>query len=192
MEEDWGVSGGAEASRQFGRPEERSYLLAECGDVGRFWEMWARRLAEVVLVVRRPDGRLVLQTKRFYPPNTYRLPTGGIWTGEDLLAAVRRETLEEMGLPAYIVRFLGVLHYHFRHCDEPMIRTSFVFLLDIGPGPLQPQDVSEQITEYREVPVGELPAVAQHLESLPGDWAIWGQFRALGHRFVADVLMRNS
>ncbi len=182
------VPGLAEAERRYGRPEVRVYDLGDCGDLDRFWEMWEHRQAEVALVIRRPGGLIVLQTKSFYPPDTYRLPTGGIRPGEALLAAVCRELREETGLEADIVRFLGVLHYRFRRGGKPTERSSYVFLMQAGPGELRPQDLTERISAFREVPPRELPAVADRLEQLPGEWAVWGRFRALVHRFVAEAI----
>ncbi len=182
------IAGVAEAERLYGRPVERAYELPDCGDLDRFWEMWESREAEVVLVLRRADGCVLLQTKLFYPPGAYRLPSGGIRADEDVLAAVLRETREETGLPARPVRFLGVLRYRFEHCAQPMERASYVFLLEAGPGRPWPQDEAEQISGFREVPPGELVAVAEQLERLPGEWAVWGRFRALVHRFVAEAM----
>lgn len=181
------VPGLAAAEACCGRPEVREYDLGARGDQERFWEMWEARQAEVVLVIRRPNGRVVLQTKGFYPPGAYRLPTGGIRPQEDLLAAVRREMREETGLEARIVRFLGVLCYRFTRRGEAMTRASYVFLLQAGTEEMRPQDGQERISGFREVPVDELEGVAAHLEGLAGEWAVWGGFRALVHRFVAEA-----
>lgn len=188
MQDSIAVPGVSEAEWLYGRPQVRTYELPGCGDQERFWEMWGSRQAEVVLVLRRPDGRLLLQTKRFYPAGTYRLASGGIRAGEDLLAAVRRETQEETGLPAQPVRFLGILRYRFQHCAEPLERASYVFLLDVGPGAPCPTDESEQISAYCEVPARDLPAIAERLEHLAGEWGVWGRFRAIAHWFVAEML----
>jgi 8-oxo-dGTP pyrophosphatase MutT (NUDIX family) len=182
------VPGLAEAQRLYGEPQVCAYDLGDCGDVDRFWEMWERRQAEVVLVLRRPDGRIILQTKAFYPAGTFRLPTGGIRPREDLLAAVRRETQEETGLAAQPLRFLGNLRYRFRRLGVPAERESYVFLLDAGPGALRPQDETEQITAFREVCPAELVGVAAQLAEMVGEWSVWGRFRALVHRFVAGAL----
>jgi 8-oxo-dGTP pyrophosphatase MutT (NUDIX family) len=182
------VPGVAEAEHLYGPPQVRTYDLGDCGDADRFWEMWKQRQAEVVLVLRRPNGRLILQTKAFYPAGTYRLPTGGIRPGEALLAAVRRETREETGLAAEPVRFLGHLRYRFRRLGAPAERRSYVFLLDAGPGEVRPQDETEQITAFREVSPAELSGVAARLAGMAGEWGVWGRFRALAHEFVAGVL----
>lgn len=182
------VPGVAEAECLYGEPQVCTYDLGDCGDVDRFWEMWEQRQAEVVLVLRRPNGRVALQTKAFYPAGTFRLPSGGIRPGEDLLAAVRRETQEETGLAAQPLCFLGILRYRFRRLGVPAERESYVFLLDAGPAELRPQDEAEQITASREVPPAELAGVAAQLSAMAGEWRVWGRFRALAHGFVAGVL----
>jgi ADP-ribose pyrophosphatase YjhB (NUDIX family) len=182
------VAGLAEAEERLGTPVERTYDLDDWGDDRRFWEMWESRKAEVILVICREGGRVVLQTKRFYPEGVFRLPTGGVREGERLLEAVRRELREETGLEASPERFLGVLHYRFRRGGRAMERASYVFLVRGGAAPLAPQDEGEGISAFRDVPLSELPSVARSLESLPGDWAVWGAFRALAHRFVAEVV----
>ena len=192
MAGDCEVPGRPEAERLYGRAEVRTYDLGDWGDRDRFWEMWHNRQAEVVLVLRRPDGRLILQTKAFYPAGTFRLPTGGVKERESLLAAVAREVEEETGLAAQVACFLGILCYRFRRGGRPMQRASCVFLLDAGPGELCPRDRSEQITAFREVPPADLDAVAGRLEQMPGEWAVWGRFRALAHRFVVEAMARRE
>lgn len=182
------VPGLAEAERLYGRPVERSYELGACGDLERFWHMWSHRQGEVVLVLQRPDGRILLQSKAFYPAGTFRLPSGSIQAGEPLLEAVQRELREETGLTGRVLRFLGILHYHFTRCAQEQERASYVFLLSIGPEPVRPEDESEQITLAREVRPEELHAIAQSLEHMGGEWAVWGRFRALAHEFVASVM----
>ncbi len=182
----------AEVQRLFGRGAVREYDLGDCGDEPRFWQMWGHRQGEVLLAIRRPGGRMLLQTKAFYPPGAYRLPTGGIQEGEALLDAVRREVLEETGLDARVERFLGTLCYRFRRAGRPLVRATYAFLLDGGAAPLRPQDEAERITGFRELPWSKLPAVAGGLEGQPGEWAVWGRFRALGHRFVAEAMTSDA
>jgi len=182
------AAGLAEAEQRYGRPEVRRFDLGDVGDEERFWEMWRARRAEVVLVIRRAGGRVLLQTKSFYPEGTYRLPTGGVREGEPLLDAVRREMLEETGLEAEIVRFLGVLCYDFRRGGQAQQRASYVFLLDNRTGLPAPCDEAERISGFREVSLPELALVSQQLEQIPGEWAVWGRFRALAHRFVDEVM----
>ena len=188
------VRGIEEAAARFGRPVERSYRL----DVGpedfqHRKRIRAKRCGEVILAVRRKNGKFLLHTKTFYPPGAYRLPSGGVEPGEDLATAVVREAHEETGLDLCIERFLGILRYRFCWQGLESEFTSYVFLLSEIGGSLAAQDVGERISGYREVPLGELPEVARALEHLadPG-WEAWGRFRAPAHRFLAEVLSKDS
>jgi ADP-ribose pyrophosphatase YjhB (NUDIX family) len=159
------------------------------------------RVAEVVFVIRRPNGRLLLQTKAFYPPGAYRLPSGSITAGEPVLAALWREAAEETGLRAILLRFLAVIRYAIVTPEsEPAgsparTFTSYVFLLQETGGELCTADEDERVTGFREIEPGELPGVADRLEALASSpetglnaWGDWGRFRAIAHRLVWDML----
>lgn len=153
------------------------------------------RFAEVCMVVRRPSGSVLLSIKTFYPRGAYRLPTGGIDKDEPLLDAVLRETLEETGLAVDVRRFLAVLTYHDGSSGPPVFHT-FAFLLDDPSGAsVTPLDEQEQIESYVEIPVSDLPRVADRLDRIPADggpgianWDAWGRFRAHAHRVVHEAL----
>jgi NAD+ diphosphatase len=153
------------------------------------------RFAEVCMVVRRPTGDLLLSIKTFYPRGAYRLPTGGIDRDEPILVAVLRETREETGLTVEVKRFLAALTYRDGAGGPPVFHT-FAFLLDDPSGaPVTPLDRDEQIESYVEVPVAELPRVADRLERIPADggpgianWDAWGRFRAHAHRAVHEAM----
>jgi len=155
------------------------------------------RYGEVCMVVRRPKGTLLLSIKTFYPRGAYRLPTGGIHRGEPILDALLRETNEETGLQTDVRRFLARIAYH--SVDAPTgvpIFHTFAFLLDETGGTLGALDTTEQIEDWREIEVAELPRVASFLDDLRapgavdigGDWRAWGKFRAVVHRAVAEAL----
>lgn len=155
------------------------------------------RYGEVCMVIRRPDGKLLLSIKTFYPRRAYRLPTGGILHGEGVLASLRRETHEETGLDTDVRRFLARISYRGRSSPKgPPLFHTFAFLLDEVGGTLGSLDPSERIEAWREIDPAELPTVAESLErlttkgteSIGGDWAEWGRFRAVVHRAVADAL----
>ena len=175
---------------RYGEPIVRAVALDDCAfdPVGN-----PDRFAEVCMVVRRPSGGLLLSTKTFYPDGAHRLPTGGIQAGEEILAAVRRETQEETGLDVELRRFLAAITY-LDGPEGPPIFHTFAFLLGVLGGTLGPLDLHEQISEYIAVRPGELPAVADRLGSIragaaPGsNWPAWGRFRAVVHRIVAEAL----
>jgi NAD+ diphosphatase len=159
------------------------------------------RYGEVCMVVRRPSGKVLLSIKTFYPRGAYRLPTGGIHPGEPVLEALVRETHEETGLGTEVRQFLA--HIAYLSVDAPAgtpLFHTFAFLLDETGGTLGAIDTSEQIEDWREVPVAELPRVADFLDDLRsagtldigGDWRAWGKFRAVVHRVVHRALTSQA
>ncbi len=179
-------------SQRFGAPITREIALDDIAfdPVGN-----PSRFAEVCMVVRRPTGNVLLSIKTFYPRGAYRLPTGGIDKDEPILDAVVRETHEETGLKVDVRRFLAALTYR-DGPTGPAVFHTFAFLLDDPSGaPVRPLDEAEQIESYLEVPVAELPQVAERLDRIAADgapgienWDAWGRFRAHGHRAVFEAL----
>ncbi len=155
------------------------------------------RTGEVLMAVRRPNGKLLVALKTFYPRGAYRLPTGGIHHGESIHDALLRETKEETGLETTVRRFLATIAYRGRSSPTaaPLFHT-FAFLLDELRGTLGALDTDEQIEDWREMAPAELRAQADVLDALAttgtrcigGSWADWGRFRAIAHRAVADAL----
>jgi 8-oxo-dGTP pyrophosphatase MutT (NUDIX family) len=187
------VRGVQAAKERYGEPLVWQRTLEVSAETVEYWRNLAdRRVAEVVLLVRRPDGRLLLHTKAFYPPGAYRLMSGGIHPGEDVAEAALREAAEETGLQVRIERFVGILRQRFVHEGEEAAFTSCLFLLAEEGGKLGNHDADEEITDYREIAPEELPAVAEALEALPPDWADWGRFRAAAHRMAACALLGDA
>ncbi len=152
------------------------------------------RVGEVCMVIRRPDGKLVLSIKTIYPRGAHRLPTGGVGIGEPVLDALMREVHEETGLSVLVRRFLALITYRVAGEQAPVFHT-FAFLLDETGGTLGLLDPDEQFEEYIEIDPAELPRVADRLEHLPesergtvGSWQDWGRFRAVVHRAVHEAL----
>lgn len=184
-----GATGIERAVARCGRPREWHCTYDVSSDGFGYWQLVAaNRSAEVVLPLRRTDGRILLHTKGFYPAGTFRMLTGGIRPGEDLLAAAAREAREETGLQVTIERFLGIIHHLFVYGGDSIALDSYI-LLAAGPDEApHPTDEDEGITGYQEVPAEGLLAVAQQLEALPAKWAEWGRFRASPHCLAYEVL----
>ncbi|NPA90783.1 MAG: NUDIX hydrolase [Chloroflexi bacterium] len=142
------------------------------------------RRAEVLLLVQGPDDRVLVHTKRFYPRGAFRLPTGGIRTGEGVEEALVRELEEETGLLPEAKRLIGVLAYDIRHGDRQVPFASYAYWVRVPSLDVRPQDESEEIAEFRWVPWAALPQITQTLYHVPPEWSDWGRFRALGHAFV--------
>ncbi len=151
------------------------------------------RRAEVCYVMRRGNDRdVLLHIKRFYPPQGYRLPTGGIQQGEAVMATLAREIWEETGQQvgdgvavahAVVERCLGVVVYTLRHAtlgDVPFATYCFGTRM-AAEAELAPQDADEQIAGWRWLPPAQLDAQAETLEGVASThpiWADWGRFRA--------------
>lgn len=119
--------------------------------------------------------------------------TGGVKPGEEPGAAALREAYEETGLQVELKRNLARIDYEFHYEDETLTFTSYLFLVQDQGGVLGPLDADEKITDFREVALADLPALADQLEALQGDdWADWGRFRAPAHRIAYQLLVQDD
>jgi 8-oxo-dGTP pyrophosphatase MutT (NUDIX family) len=163
-----------------------------------------RRRAEICYIMHRgsvTDG-VLLHIKTFYPRGAYRLPTGGIHQGEQVMETLGREIKEETGLTVgngpdqvQVQRCLGVISYALAHrgLQQTFPFATYHFLAQM------PRD-AEIVTLDPEEHIGgwawrkpqELWKVAAYLEQVgkrSPEWGDWGHFRSLSHRFVAERLM---
>ncbi len=157
----------------YGEPRDLTHTLADTS----FRPVSGRRMAEVAMAIRRPNGKILLQTKESYPDGVFRIPTGGLKRGEAIESALLRETEEETALDVAIRRFIAILTY--RCPDESIVFRSYLFLLDEVGGTLQETDPEEGITGWIEADATELNRSARHLRASPKSWRDWGDFRAL-------------
>lgn len=158
-------------------------------DVGHYFygKMVRKRrgsAGEVVMVIRRPGGKVLLNTKEFYPEGVYRLLSGKMKGRESPDDTLEREAYEETGLRVRVERYLGKIGYVLTSPSGIMGYVSHVFLTEQTTGEPAPIDAEERITDFREEDPCELQHVAQGLRSLPEDWADWGRFRAIAHDLV--------
>ncbi len=156
---------------------------------------WARKVtkrrAEVIQVLPRPGGRVLLHTKSTYPEGVYRLPGGGVNQGEAIEPAVRRETWEETGFDVALARFLGVIENTFVVDGDTLSYPSFIFLMQPTVEAPRVLDPDEEITGFKEIPPAELAQVVAQLNALPPNWQPWGQFRAAPHALVIEALSKG-
>ena len=66
-------------------------LAMESRSLRFYRKAFKNRRGEILFVLRRPNGDLLLHTKHKYPPDLYRIPGGGIDWGELVPASLRRE-----------------------------------------------------------------------------------------------------
>jgi 8-oxo-dGTP diphosphatase len=145
-----------------------------------------RRRAEVAMAIRRPAGTILLQTKAFYPPGTFRLPTGGIKAGEDVEHALLREVHEETNLAVDVDSVLAVLDYS--GPEGIVVFRTYLFLLREVSGELRVNDPDEQISGWLEADGAALREAAHRLRGLDGTWKPWGAFRAI----PLDILLQTG
>lgn len=161
----------------------------------RFYrKVFKSRRGEILFVLRRASGELLLHTKHKYPPGLYRIPGGGIDWGEPVAESLSREVREETQLVVAGERLLGAIHYRFTNPSsehEDVHFVSFVFEVPGIEGEPEAEDESEGISGFKWIAVADLQAVADALRGLPEDEkgsGDWGRFRAIGHDFVREQL----
>lgn len=146
------------------------------------------RRGEVVFCVIRPNGRIIAVTCSEYPRGVFRIPTGGIGHREDIIEAARRETMEELGLEASIEEFGGVIRIRFEHEGESVMFYSYLFILRETGGRLLEDASDDEVSEVREVGLGELDRMAAVLDDIQGKWRDWGKFRYVTSGAMAELL----
>ncbi len=144
-----------------------------------------RVYGEVCMAIRRPSGSFLLQTKRTYPNSIMRLPTGGIREEETVETALLREIWEETNLQVQIVCFVADIAYTDGRRASPF--RTYMFLCDESGGVLQSNDPKEQISDWAEAGLEDLPRYAEQLRTIKPSWARWGQFRAA----ALDILVEH-
>jgi 8-oxo-dGTP pyrophosphatase MutT (NUDIX family) len=141
---------------------------------------------EVILVLPRPGGKVLLITKPFYPRRTFRMPSGGVKPGESPEDAFRREVHEETGLDSEPVLTIETMILRCRSGEDVVDVTSHVILGSATSASPHANDLHEQISGYREIEPARLRDIADELANLPGRWRGWGLFRAPAHLAAAD------
>lgn len=175
-------------AERYGKPIERQIEFpltapASTGPAG--FPLSSPRTAEVVLVIPRLKGKVLVHTKHFYPSGVWRLPTGGLKRGERIEHAILREAAEETGNALQPKSFLYRISYVWEGASKEF--SSFGFLMTEGDRPIESRDPREQITAFRDVDRQEMLRIVDRLENLGGSWRRWGLFRAAAHRILLQL-----
>lgn len=177
------------------KPVKKSFdLVFENGD---FFErtrqlLETERRGEVVFAVIRKNGRVVMTRCKNYPHNIYRIPTGGLKYGEDIIAALHREIKEELGITAEVVKFGGVVQSVLTYGDSSCDFYSYVFILREKSGNILVDAMDDEISEIKEVNLKELNAAVESLNEIKNTWKEWGKFRYITSKYVYNLLMKNK
>lgn len=110
-----------------------------------------RPLLAVDVIIRRPDGSVVL-VKRKNPPfrDLYAIPGGFVEYGETVEAAAVREAKEETGLDIRILKLLGV--YSDPERDPRGHVVSIVYLAEEVGGKLRASSDAQEVKPFRKPP----------------------------------------
>jgi 8-oxo-dGTP pyrophosphatase MutT (NUDIX family) len=149
------------------------------------------RRGEVVFCVIRPNGKIITVTCAEYPEGVFRIPTGGIGHKEDIIAAVFRETKEELGIESEILMFGGALKIRFEYGTEYEMFFSYIFIMKEKSGNLLVDAVDDEVSAIREVDLDGLEEIVKVLDGIQGQWSDWGKFRSVTTGAVLRILRRN-
>lgn len=173
----------------YGQPEIRTIELA--GDAYLFSTRLNRsrnKRGEVVLAIERPGQCVLLHRKSWYEPGVYRLLSGTIDCDEAVETALERELWEETSLSLGTTHFLGILDCVISYDYQELSFVSYIFHLSRTEGVLELPLDAEDISDFRDVAISELPSVSENLRNVPSPRAGWGRWRALAHDFVYETL----
>ncbi|MDP4268020.1 MAG: NUDIX hydrolase [Bacteroidota bacterium] len=149
------------------------------------------RCGEVVFAVIRPNGKIISVTCPEYPKGIFRIPTGGIRHGEDIIKALLREIKEELGLNVDIISFPGVLKINFEYESDNVLFYSYIFILREKSGKLLDDATDDEVSEVREVDVEGLEQIVKDLGRISGKWGDWGKFRSLTSNAVLEYIRKE-
>ena len=107
---------------------------------------------------------------------------------ELVLAGLLREVQEETCLPVEIVRFLGIIEYHFWYGEAMAPFASYIFHLRSTCVDCPTIQQGEPISEFRAVLPTQIRQLAMDLRNLAGVRRAWGEWRALAHDLVYEKL----
>lgn len=132
--------------------------------------MKKRYRPNVAAILQRADAKLLI-AQRSDHPDCWQFPQGGIDDGEDALAAVQREILEEIALPSSAYRIVeqrGPYRYDFpagpdRRGFDGQEQTFFLCrLLAEDPPEIDLADSCGEFLAVRWVPIADFPVYLAH------------------------------
>ena len=143
-----------------------------------------RRTHDVTLFIFNGD-RLALIRKHQFEPGIWRPPGGGVKAGEEFVAGVQREALEETGLRIELQRYLVAATARFRYQALEVPWRTHVFLATTGDPDPAPRDVDE-IEAARWGTLAELGGPLRERLLATGR-AFW-RYRVALHDAAADAI----
>ncbi len=146
------------------------------------------RRGEVSFAVQRKNGKFIVIRTKVYPKGIYRIPTGGIDIGEDVLHALFREVREELGLEVEIRKFLGAVKYKITCGKETLEFFTFAFWLTELSGNILEDASEDEIGEYIEADKEKLMEISENLTKNSSNWQDWCSFRKQSTSFIIPYI----
>ena len=147
-----------------------------------------RRAHDVTLFIFNGE-RLVFIRKPHFEPGIWRPPGGGVKPGEDFVAGVRREAVEETGLRIELQRYLVDATARFVHEPYDVPWRTHVFLARTEDDELAPRD-TEEIQAARWGTLAELSGPLRERLLATGR-AFW-RYRVALHDAAAAAIARTT
>ena len=162
-----------------GEISEREYSLATYDP---------RRKHDVTLFIFNGE-RLAFIRKPHFEPGIWRPPGGGVKMGEDFVAGVQREALEETGLRIELQRYLVDATARFVYAPSDVLWRTHVFLASTDDKELTPQDT----VEIQAACWGTLAELSGPLRErlLATGRAFW-RYRVALHDAAAEAIARTT
>jgi ADP-ribose pyrophosphatase YjhB (NUDIX family) len=148
----------------------------------------ARRMHDVTFFILNGD-RLALIRKPHFEEGVWRPPGGGVKPGEEFVAAVEREALEETGTRIELERYLVDATARFLYEPHEVPWRTHVFLATTTDEQLAPRDIEEiQAARWGTLPELEGPLRERLLATGRAFW----RYRVALHDAAAAALARSS
>jgi ADP-ribose pyrophosphatase YjhB (NUDIX family) len=145
------------------------------------------RMHDVTMFITNGD-RIALIRKPHFEPGVWRPPGGGVRKGEDFVAGVEREALEETGLRVELRRYLVAAEATFLYEPFEVPWRTHVFHAATSDEALDPQD-TEEIAGARWGTLEELAGPLRERLLATGH-AFW-RYRVALHDAALDALVRQ-
>lgn len=143
-----------------------------------------RRRTAVRAVIIDYEGKIgILKVNR---DKYYKLPGGGIESGEDHASALARECLEEMGCEIEVVGEIGVIEEIRKFCS--LTQKSYFYIAKLRGVKGEPQFMDDEIEEGFEAMWLEYPQVVKLMNENRGEGIEAEQYIVPRDRYVVNLV----
>lgn len=157
------------------------------------------RNRHALIFVRTQDGKFVLGSKKYYPPNISRLVGGGIEQDEDPLQAAARELNEELNIevPPTDLQGLATIIAKITHEDQEIEFTTWLYFYQLKFSGITPGSDLDSLAYLTESEYIKLIDTYKHLSEelhpiLGFAWSDYGALYGPIHQIALDEYLKLS